>query len=388
MTRPQRAPRASAGPPSAALARRLRELRETSWPDRAPITQKTLSEAFGLALSSISSYETEGSLPDRRLRDYATFFSTERSIDGDTVRVLPDHELTTDEIAARDRLLDELQGLRSLEAEIDAEEPPGLAQPRPSMWSFPDGGPVRIICGELEEMTHPYSDPKSPNYTKLLKYADADALIELFGHVRMRNPDSDVRFMQQLSRPDDLSCHLVMLGGTGLNLRLQELLDRTDLPIEQREHDEKDEKKKVEDGEVFYIQGDDKEPYLPEMSRRQNVGLIGDVGLFARLRNPYNTTRTLTWCSGIHSRGVYGAVRTLTDAEMRDQNEAYLGTRFGNPAQFAILMRVPVLFGDALTPDLTNESTRLYEWSDVSAAAGPGHGGARQTGHADEAGAW
>lgn len=375
MTRPQRTS-SPAVPPSAALARRLKELRETAWPDRAPITQRTLGKAFDLAFSAISSYETQGSVPDRRLRDYATFFATPRSIDasdGNGPRLLHDDELTVEELTARDRLFQELRSLQGTTPEGKAETTPaGL-----DTWTFTDGGPVRIICGELGDMTHPYSDPKAPNYTKLLRYADADALVELFGHVRMRNPDSDVRFMQELSRPDDLSCHLVMLGGTGLNLRLQELLDRTDLPIEQSEHPE------VKDGEVFYITDKDQGPSLPEFSKRKNVGLTGDVGLFARLKNPYNTKRTLTWCSGVYARGVYGAVRTLTDAELRNQNEAYLGTRFANATQFAILMRVPVLFGDALTPDLTDERTRLYEWSDESAAEEPGPGGAPQTGHAD-----
>lgn len=378
---PQRAPA------SAALARRLRELREGRWPGHL-VTQKSIAEALGrdrpLAVSSISAYENQGSpsaIPDQRLRDYATFFSTQRSIGGNTARILADDELTDEEIVTRDALLRELEDLRD-----EADDPGGT--PAASRWSFPDGDPIRIICGQLEDMTHPYSRPDSPNYTKLLSYADADALVELFGHIRMRNPNSDVRFMQQLSRPDDLACHLVMLGGTGLNERLQELLDRTDLPIEQREHEEEDEEKKVMDGEVFYVKdplAGDLEPERPEFSSRKKVGLTGDVGLLARLRNPYNTARTLTWCSGIYSRGVYGSVRTLTDAELRGQNEDYLGTRFGKATQFAILMRVPVLFGDALTPDLTNQRTRLYEWSDAP-AEGPAQGRAPQTGHPHEAG--
>jgi hypothetical protein len=392
MTRPLRASRGSAGPPSVALARRLRELRETGWPDRAPITQKTLSEAFGLALSSISAYETEGSLPDRRLRDYATFFSTRRSVDDGSPRILPDPELAEHELAERDRLLRELRELQEERSEPEAEtdeSPAGL-----STWTFPAGDPVRIICGQLTDMNHPYSNPEAWNYTKLLNFADADALVELFGHVRMCNPSSDVRFMQasEFGRPDDLACHLVMLGGTGLNLRLQELLDRTALPIEQVEDS------RVKDGELFLLRRsgaekpvlpgvqDGKDAALPEFSSRKNVGLVGDVGLFARVANPYNTTRTLTWCSGIYSRGVYGAVRTLTDAQYREQNEAHLRKRFGKGTEFAILMRVPVLFGDALTPDLTNESTRLYEWPEKPAVEEHGRGRVTGTGHAREAG--
>ena len=37
--------------------------------------------------------------------------------------------------------------------------------------------------------------------------------------------------------------------------------------------------------------------------------LLEDVAMLARLPNPFNALRTLTYCNGIHSRGVLGAVR-------------------------------------------------------------------------------
>ena len=57
-----------------------------------------------------------------------------------------------------------------------------------------------------------------------------------------------------------------------------------------------------------------------------------------------------------------GAVRALTDDKIRRQNEQYLTSRFADTDRFAILMRVPVLLGNAQTPDLQNPRTRLYEW--------------------------
>ena len=53
-----------------------------------------------------------------------------------------------------------------------------------------------------------------------------------------------------------------------------------------------------------------------------------DVGLLVRLPNPLNSTRTITMCNGIHSRGVLGAVRTLTDARLRESNEQYIAQNF------------------------------------------------------------
>ena len=71
-------------------------------------------------------------------------------------------------------------------------------------------------------------------------------------------------------------------------------------------------------------------PILAAMDGRGQDGAHEDVGLLARVPNPLNTSRTLTICNGIHSRGVYGAVRTLTDTQLRDGNERYISTNFGD----------------------------------------------------------
>jgi transcriptional regulator with XRE-family HTH domain len=331
------------------LGARLRELRSQS-----EVTQKALAEALGLGMSSISGYE-KGTLspPEARLRDYATFVVMRRA--GDGGRLPAESELTEAQRADRDELFLELRALRPRGGLTTSEPSAG-----PDLWTFHTDEPIMLVVGQLEAMTHPYSDVRNPNHTNLLTYADLDALIELHGHVRARNPNSEVRFVRadQLTAADDLAGHLVMLGGPGLNEKLQQIFDGTSLPITQEEHPE------VRDGEVFYVSGQG-EPELPVFAGRGTPRLTGDVGLFARLTNPYNTTRTLTWCSGIYSRGVLGAVRILTDATLRDQNGAYLAARFAAATQFAILARVPVVFGGALTPDLQNEDVRLYEWSDA-----------------------
>ena len=72
--------------------------------------------------------------------------------------------------------------------------------------------------------------------------------------------------------------------------------------------------------------------------------------------------RTLTICNGTYSRGVYGAVRLLTDARVRDANEAYLADRFAGTSEFGLLLRVPVLGGATSTPDLTSDYHRLFVW--------------------------
>ena len=355
MTRPIRASRGSA-----ALAHRLRELRERRWPDR-PVTQRQLAEALGegkpLSVATISAYESEDNPttpPPRRLTAYATFFATKRSVTEGRARVLPDGELDGEERAARDSLLQELQSLAgSAPMRLRAVEP------SPGLWTFPEGEPVRIVCGHLRDMSHDYADPGNQNYTELLTFADVDALMELYAHVWRLNPTCDVRFLRadKLTLADDLNSHLVLLGGNGLNAAVQRVLGLTDLPLRQVTDNDL-----VEDGDVFAL-GDEMERFLPTVT--EELGLVEDTGLFARLKNPYNRARTLTLCSGVFSRGVLGAVRALTDAELRERNETYLEQRFADAAEFAILMRVQVLLGSAITPDLEDSHVRLFEWSDA-----------------------
>ena len=89
----------------------------------------------------------------------------------------------------------------------------------------------------------------------------------------------------------------------------------------------------------------------------RNSSRMSDI--VARLRNPFKINRTLTICNGIFSRGVFGAVRCLTDASVREENERYLADRFPD-GEFAILLRVPVVTNETLSPDLQNPDSRLY----------------------------
>jgi transcriptional regulator with XRE-family HTH domain len=357
---------------SVLLARRLRELRERSWPDR-PVTQKQLADAFGgLSVGTISGYENERNPttpPPHRLLSYATFFATRRSIAGSRVRLVPDEELNPGERAEQDRLFAELQSLTVAEQPERNRAGDGNL----NIWKFPENEPVRIVCGRLKNMNHPYADSRNPNYTELLSFADLDAFAELYAHVWRLNPSCDIRYRRtdELRGADDLGSHLVLLGGNGLNRAVQQIVSLTSLPVRQVDND------LVEDGDVFSLGDDFPAEFLPEVT--DELGLIEDTGLFARLINPFNSARTLTLCSGVYSGGVYGAVRTLTDNDRRERNEAYLAQRFAGADQFAILMRVKVLLGSAVTPDLENPDVRLYEWPDA-ASGGSTDTGERRTG--------
>jgi hypothetical protein len=67
-------------------------------------------------------------------------------------------------------------------------------------------------------------------------------------------------------------------------------------------------------------------------------------------------------------------VQCFADYDLRDRNEEYMATRFGDMDSYGIVMRVRVspISGEPLPPDLTKPRTRLYEWTDGE--AGPEQG--------------
>ena len=225
-------------------------------------------------------------------------------------------------------------------------------------WRFSDSGPVTVICAQLPKAeTGPLADPTDPNYTELLSYADLDALVELHGHIRAENPTMGVFFkLSSNVVPDHLSGHVVLLGGIAWNDKTQRLSDMTSQPVRQVEGSE------VQTGEIFVVERNGiEERFLPKWGDGGSV-LIEDVGLLVRTRNPLNSNRSLTICNGIHSRGVLGSVRALTDERLRDSNERYIVENFSDPSNFAILMRVSVIAGQAMTPDFHAPDCVLYQW--------------------------
>jgi hypothetical protein len=342
------------------LACRLRDLREQRWPE-VRLTQAALANALSseerLSPATVSSWENTSSPklpPPSRLTAYARFFATHRSVEENAPRLLPLDALTDDELSAYEALETELLALRDGVRKPSAK--PEVAVMR--SWHFSDSGPVTLICAQLPKTeTGSLADPADPNYTELLSYADLDALVELHGHIRAENPTMDVFFkLSSQVVPDDVTGHLVLLGGIAWNEITERLSAMTSLPIRQVEDPE------VKTGEIFVIDADGKERrFLPKWA---GVGetLIEDVGLLARTPNPLNSNRSLTICNGIHSRGVLGAVRALTDGRLCDSNEKYIVENFADPSNFAILMRVAVIAGQAMTPDFKAPNCVLYQW--------------------------
>src|SRR5579859_7945785 len=295
-----------ASPSLVKLAGRLRRLREEHWDD-VRLTQAALASALadGESLSSatVSSWENQNSPkapPPDRLRAYARFFATRRSVDEGKPHLVPLDSFSEEENAARHELEDELLALR--DGAITSPTPTAKVVAARRSWRFADSGPVNIVCAQLPpEQSGSLIDPSDPNFTELQSFADLDSLVELYGHVRRENPDMDVFFKASTKVvPDDLSGHVVLLGGIAYNEITEVLSQMTVLPVRQVSDPT------VRSGEIFVADIEGKEQkFLPKWRNKEDqTNLREDVGLLARTPNPLNSNRTLTICNGVHSRGV------------------------------------------------------------------------------------
>jgi transcriptional regulator with XRE-family HTH domain len=249
----------------------------------------------------------------------------------------------------------------------------------------PESEHVRTLQSALdsfESVGVQYANAWHPNAIATLHNADADAVLELVGHVRAENPGVDVRWVAAGDlAPDDLTGHVVVLGGGDTVYAgqgpLRYLFNRLNVPVatelqaggdpeydsqfvlrvDAEDHPDPTGDRRVEFAPRFVFDAEG-ERVLDDGQPR----LEYDVALLGRFANPLNLSATVTICSGIFSRGTYGAVRALTDATLRSRNERYLSGHL-DLQNFWLLLHVPVFPGPAgaltLTPDLTRPFHRL-----------------------------
>jgi transcriptional regulator with XRE-family HTH domain len=361
------------------LPRRLRELRQQRFPRRR-LTQRELATALGgaepLSVALISSWESDDkpvTPPLHRIEAYARFFATERSVDG-TPHLLSLDDLTAEERDLYDRLKDSLEDLGRPVETVDARaraQPVRIPLAAPldeiggGQWFYADRRPVTIVVARLPDdfiERMPYTEARDPDYVRLYSYADLDALFELYGHIRAVNPGSrvNIRTPQDLSS-DDLSAHLVVLGGVDWNALSRDVSQATHLPV--RQHSRRGLEHEGYDAYFEVGEQDTRVEFRPIVEERADgFTLREDVCHFFRGTNPFNSRRTVTICNGMFGRGTYGAVRALTDARFRDRNERYISERFGAGTLYSIVSRVRVVRGETLTPDWSLAENRLHEW--------------------------
>lgn len=348
------------------LADRLRDLREREF---ARLTQTDLGQAIGdpgspLSPSTISAWENPDSnrlVPRSRLASYARLFCTPRSFEGGPPHLIADDGLTSDDHERMVELLDELMALR----EAATDRPVAHATPaEESVWHFPDSSRITLVCSRLDPNRQPpRANPDDLQYVRFADLADLDTLIDIYGAIRAYNPASTrivITAAQDLNQRD-VANHLVLIGGLAWETVSPVLGPIFPIPIKVADP--------AEAGAIVIDDPDDQVSGKREFTYRLvNGKLVEDVGLFARGENPAAPRRTLTIVGGITTRGVHGAARCFIDYEMRERNEEYLVPHLRSGSTYCILMRVPVINRDPVTPDLSKPENRLYEWkSDAKA---------------------
>jgi transcriptional regulator with XRE-family HTH domain len=340
--------------PARRLAERLRALRE-----QEHLTQKQLARVLGgsepISIATVSLWEKPGSdrlPPPQRLAVYARLFCTSRSFENGRLRLLGSGELTEQERERETELYDELIALRE---RVQSTNVAAAAKgQRSALWHFADPMAVSIVCSAAVEPP-PYSEPSHLNYSRYARYADLDALIAVFGQVKADNPERMIRILPADRLGQDFALnHLIIIGGAASDAAS---LFAQDIPLPTAE--------KISDPDpvthLFRCSvGEETREFRPVWDSRT---LVQDVGLIARSPHPIIPGGTVTLLSGITSRGVHGAALCFIDSHLRDTNERYLESTFGNVESFCILINIPVQNDVALPPNLWRENTRLYEWS-------------------------
>ena len=354
--------------PARRLAERLRALREGRH-----LTQKEVAHVLGgsepLSIASVSLWEKPGSdrlPPAPRLATYARLFCTSRSFAGREPRLLGEEELTDEEREQETELYNELVGLRERAQSTNSSAP--VRGQRSALWHFSDPIAVSIVCSDAVEPP-PYAQASHLNYSRYARYADLDALFAVYGQVKADNPARMVRILSADRLVQDFALnHLIIIGGAASDAAS---LFAQDIPLPTAE-----EIPGTNPVTHLFTCGVGTEKRDFRSVRDDEGTLIQDVGLIARGPHPIIPGGTVTLLSGITSRGVHGAALCFIDSHLRDTNERYLESAFGNAESFCVLMNIPVHYNNALPPNLWRENTRLYEWSAET--------GARWGDHLDE----
>jgi transcriptional regulator with XRE-family HTH domain len=383
------------------LGERLRQLRES-----LHLTQTALAQALGRTSvdgkkpsdSSVSLWERNEAQPgDRWLDAYARLFSV-RTVDE------PGDRRTEPRLSEAD-LKSQLKALRERSTEGPAEGNVVARRSQRGFWRFQDGQPITVVGTPMysrwvERIA--YADPYHPNYIESIRNADMDATVNLVVHLTRVNPDSSIEFLtHDRLQARHFTGHLVVLGGADTSFSSAET---EDTPTEQRTRSELGRylqelrlpmfTRLPADGDdeydtEFVVTTDaDKRPtsdgireeiYAPAFVRYR-IGDRGeqefvhsypqlehDVGLLVRQLNPSNSATTLTICSGVFSRGSFGAVAATTDESLADRNENFIRETFGSadradPLRFWMLFKVPIRRTSegamTLPPDLSRTMLR------------------------------
>lgn len=353
--------------PARRLSERLRDLREREF---EPLTQKQLARVLAgrepLSSPTVSLWEKADSdrlPPAARLAAYARLFCTSRSFASAEPCLLSDDELTERERAREAELYGELMALReqAQSTEAAAASPVRtVLERRDSLWHLPGQAAISIICSDAADPPA-YADPSHLNYSRYARYADLDAVVEVYGQVKADNPETPmIRLLSPHELVRDFALnHLVVVGGAAVYDVANYFAQGIPLP--------EAESIPGTGTHLFRCRVGSEEKIFTS-SRDDDGVLTEDIGMIARGRHPNVPDRTVIVLSGITSRGVHGAALGFINRHVKTGNEGYIREAFGHADAFCMMVRVPVWENVALPPNLWRPDARLYEWSSATGA--------------------
>ncbi len=211
-----------------------------------------------------------------------------------------------------------------------------------TVW-FPENITIINIIGPPSQRKTLFSKIQSPNYVYLDRLGDKDAMIEIMILLSRLYPSAKIRKIVANDFPDEsLDENLVIVGGAGTdeepgNNICKTITEKINTQVSYINF----EKMKVK-GKEFLAEYD------------KNKKIIADHGYFARIPNPLNPRSTVIMIHGIHTYGVLGASRALSDQPLAIKNIQKILDKIGLNPYFESWFRVDVLNGIVKIPEIKN----------------------------------
>lgn len=216
-----------------------------------------------------------------------------------------------------------------------------------TFWNANPAGTADIICSEIPKEEQPYfANPKDRNYLRYAKFADLDSLVFLRTRLANLFPRKVVRDFTPDEAWDQNANHLLILGGAPWNSSYASF--QGSLPFEFQPNE-------LGTDDPLYLKSRPDKFFGPE--RFANGELASDISVLARLR--IAPDRHVFLFAGCLTYGVFGAVLSVLDKGVMNQNIDYLSERCGS-SDFAMVFRSYLTGGYLSATDFVNGHAPLF----------------------------
>jgi nucleoside 2-deoxyribosyltransferase len=182
------------------------------------------------------------------------------------------------------------------------------------IWFPPDAGSIAIVCAAEPEQSH-FADRRDPNFVRIDRFDDRDAIVELTAFFAKRYPDARVaRYLCEDLPPEDFGGNLVVLGGPGFAEGEGNSVGRALM--------------KSLSSAVVYPDTENQMVWnggAPRLTELDGEGcVVVDWGSVMAAPNPENPTKRVVLLHGTNTYGTMGAMLSLIDSPPAMRNHLFL----------------------------------------------------------------